>query len=200
MINSTAPYNEEELLRGLRLGSEDAFTILYKHYSVPLYHNILSLVKDENAAEELVQDVFSKIWKHKAKIDIEKSFAAYLFVTARNRVYDFFQQLNRDQTLQRRVMTIASEGYDHIERALFAKENADLLRRAMDTLPPQRRRAFELCKIEGLTYRQASEEMGISLSTIKDHMVNALDSIRLYISRNIGVAGMLVFYCSFNLA
>ncbi|OJY95445.1 MAG: hypothetical protein BGP13_13760 [Sphingobacteriales bacterium 40-81] len=199
MISRTVPYNEGELLQALRQGSEHAFTILYKHYSVPLYYNILSLVKDECTAEELVQDVFSKIWKQKASINIEKSFSGYLFVTARNRVYDFFQQVNRDKVLHAKIMTMASEGYDHIEQALFAKENADLLRKAIDTLPPQRRRAFELCKLEGLTYRQASEEMGISLSTIKDHMVNAFDAIRLYISGHVGVAGMLAFYCICNL-
>lgn len=176
-------------------GSEHAFTILYKHYSVPLYYNILSLVKDEYTAEELVQDVFSKIWRQKASIGIQKSFSGYLFVTARNRVYDFFQQVSRDQALQARITTIVSEGYDHIEQAIFAKENADLLRKAIDALPPQRRRAFELCKLEGLTYRQASEAMGVSLSTVKDHMVNALDAIRLYISRDVGVAGMLALYC-----
>ncbi|MBX3257015.1 MAG: RNA polymerase sigma-70 factor [Chitinophagaceae bacterium] len=198
MLSRTAPYNEPELLQALRQGSEHAFTVLYRHYSVPLYYNILSLVKDECMAEELLQDVFSKIWNQKASISIERSFSGYLFAAARNRVYDFFQQVNRDQVLHARIMTIASEAYDHIEQAIFAKENADLLRKAIDTLPPQRRRAFELCKLEGLTYRQASEEMGISLSTLKDHMVNALDAIRLYISRNVGVAGMLAFYCFCN--
>jgi len=195
LLSRTTSYNEQELLQGLREGSELAFTLLYKHYSAPLYYNILSLIKDECTAEELVQDVFSKIWKQRASISIAKSFSGYLFMTARNRVYDFFRQLNRDQALHARIRSIASEAYDHIEQAIFAKENADLLRKAIDTLPPQRRRAFELCKLEGLTYRQASEEMGISLSTIKDHMVNALDTIRLYISRNVGVAGMLAFYC-----
>lgn len=195
MLNQPPPYNEQELLQELQQGNADAFTCLYKHYSVPLYYNILSLVKDENTAEELVQDVFLKIWRRKSTINITKSFSGYLFVTARNQVYDFFQQLSRDQELRSRIISFASEAYDHIEQSIFAKENADLLRKAIDTLPPQRRRAFELCKLEGLSYRQASEEMGISLSTIKDHMVNALETIRTYITKNVEVAGMLAFYC-----
>lgn len=194
-FNNSCLSNEPELLHALRQGNENAFTQLYHHYSVSLYHNILSLVKDEHVAEELVQDVFSKIWKQKAGITIEKNFSGYLFVMARNRVFDFFQKVTRDRALYKRIKTIASEHYDHIEQAIFAKENADLLRRAIDTLPPQRKRAFELCKIEGLTYLQASEEMGVSLSTLKDHMVNALDSVRLYISKNIEVAGVLILYC-----
>ncbi|MBX2921480.1 MAG: RNA polymerase sigma-70 factor [Chitinophagaceae bacterium] len=195
LFNSVHPYNEPELLAALRNGSENAFTSIYHHYSVPLYHNILSLVKDGNTAEELVQDIFSKIWKQRESIAIEKNFAGYLFVMARNRVFDFFQQATRDKILYEKIKIIASEQYDHIEQALFAKENADLLRKAIAALPPQRRKAFELCKLEGLTYRQASEEMGISLSTLKDHMVNALEAIRTYISKNVEVAGMLAFYC-----
>ncbi|MFT3704333.1 MAG: RNA polymerase sigma-70 factor [Agriterribacter sp.] len=192
-------YHEQELLLGLRRGSEEAFTLLYKQHSIPLYYNILSLVKDAAVAEELVQDVFSKIWNQRASIQIEKSFSGYLFVTARNRVYDFFQQLQRDQVLRTRIMEMATAAYEPIEQAIFAKENAAMLRKAIETLPPQRRRAFELCKLEGLTYRQASEEMGISLSTIKDHMVHALDAIRVYILQHVEVAGMLVFYCIFQL-
>jgi len=196
-LNTATLHNEEELLISLRQGSESAFTKLYHHYSLPLYYNILSLVKDGHTAEELVQEVFTKIWKRRAAIIIEKSFSAYLFVMARNKVFDFFQQVTRDQALYARIKDIASEQYDQIEQALFARENADLLRKAIATLPPQRRRAFELCKIEGLTYRQASEEMGVSLSTLKDHMINAFDSIRLYISKNMEAAGVLAFYCTF---
>ncbi len=197
-MNTPPPYNEKELLAALRQGDQSAFTRLYQHHSLALYYNILSLVKDEHSAEELVQDVFFKIWKMRSSMDIEKNFKAYLFVTGRNRVFDFFRQVTRDHELYARVKAIASENYEHIEQSLFARENADLLRKAIATLPPQRRRAFELCKIEGLSYRQASEEMGVSLSTLKDHMVNALNTIRLYVSKNIEVAGILVFLLSFD--
>lgn len=195
-MKSTPLYNEDELLEGLRQGNEMAFTKLYHHYSLQLYYNILSLVKDQNTAEELVQDVFAKIWKQRSTISIEKSFSAYLFVMARNRVFDFFQKLSREQAVYAKIKLAASEQYDQIEQALFARENEDLLRKAIATLPPQRRRAFELCKIEGLTYRQASEEMGVSLSTLKDHMIYALETIRLYISKNMEIAGLLIFYCN----
>lgn len=194
-MDTASPHNEKELLDGLRNGSESAFTQLYRNYNLSLYYNILALVKDEHIAEELVQDVFSRIWRQRYSINIEKSFSAYLFVMSRNRVFDFFRQVMRDQELYARIKAVASEHYDHIEQALFARENADLLRKAIATLSPQRRRAFELCKMEGFSYRQASEEMGVSLSTLKDHMVNALETIRLYISKNMEVAGVLIFYC-----
>jgi len=197
-LDSSHSHIEKQLLDELRAGSEAAFTQLYRMYSVRLYYNILALVKDENVAEELVQDVFSKIWRKRERISVEKTFAAYLFITGRNRVYDFFQQLTRDHKLYSRVKQLAVEHYSPIEEALSARENAELLYKAIASLPPQRRRAFELCKIEGRSYRQASEIMGVSLSTLKDHMSNALEAIRTYISRNKEVAMALFFFLVWN--
>ena len=191
----SSPCNENQLLTELRAGSEAAFTELYRQYSVRLYYNILALVKDGNTAEELVQDVFSRIWLKRNTISIEKSFASYLFVVGRNRVYDFFKQVARNHELYEHIKSIAAEHYSHIEEGLFDHENAELLQKAIASLSPQRRRAFELCKIEGLSYRQASEKMGVSLSTVKDHMVNALEAIRLYISRNREIAIAILINC-----
>ena len=194
-MEASPTYNEEKLLEDLRAGSEAAFTQLYRRYSVRLYYNILALVKNESAAEELVQEVFSKIWRRRESIRVEKSFAAYLFIAGRNRVYDFFRQLEKDQELYSRIRAVAAQHYSHIEEAVFARENAELLQKAIATLPPQRRRAFELCKMQGLSYRQASEEMGVSLSTLKDHMANAFEAIRSYISKNREVAISIIFCC-----
>lgn len=187
-------YYENQLLQQLRAGSASAFTALYNKYSQQLYYNILALVKDSNTAEELVQDIFSKIWKQRSSITIEKSFSSYLFKSSRNRVFDFFKQLRRNHELYAHIKAIASENYSHIEEALLTRENQHLLQRAIETLPPQRRRAFELCKIEGLSYRQASEVMGISTSTVKEHMATALDTIRTYISKHSEVAASLLIF------
>ena len=191
----SSPCTENQLLTELRAGSQAAFTELYRQYSVRLYYNILALVKDGNTAEELVQDIFSKIWRNRKNISVEKSFGSYLFITGRNRVYDFFKQVARDYQLYARIKSIAAEHYSYIEEGLFARENAELLKKAIASLPPQRRRAFELCKIEGLSYRQASEKMGVSVSTLKDHMANALQAIRLYVSKNREVAVAILLYC-----
>ncbi|MBL7735561.1 MAG: RNA polymerase sigma-70 factor [Chitinophagaceae bacterium] len=187
-MKSFQPYNDQELLKALRAGDESAFTQLYRQYSPRIYYNILSLVKDELTAEELVQDIFTKVWRKRESIHIEKTIAAYLFTVSRNRVYDFFQEVKRDRELYARIRAAAAEHYSYIEEILFARENEALLQKAIASLPPQRRRAFELCKMEGMTYREASEEMGVSLSTLKDHMSNALIAIKQYVSKNREVA------------
>lgn len=176
------PFDEKTLLAQLQAGSEAAFTQLYRAYAERLYYNILMLVKDELTAEELVQDIFSRIWQKRASLPADSNFGAYLFAASRNRVYDFFRKLDRDHHLYARIRSAASCEYTYIEEALLTRENVNILQKAIATLPRQRRRAFELCKMEGLSYKEASEKMGISLSTLKDHMANAREAIRLYVS------------------
>lgn len=194
-LEPNMPFDEKVLLEQLQAGSAEAFTLLYQQYAERLYYNICSLVKDELTAEELVQDIFSRIWQKRETIRIDTSFAAYLFAASRNRVYDFFRKLNRDHHLYARIRAAASYEYTYIEEALLTRENADILQKAIKSLPQQRRRAFELCKIEGCSYKEASEIMGISLSTLKDHMANAREAIRIYVSKHYEVTvGIALFY------
>jgi RNA polymerase sigma factor (sigma-70 family) len=190
--------NESELLKRLREGDHEAFTILYRHHSELLYYNILSLVKDQTAAEELVQEIFSRVWLRHADLRIHSSFRGYLFQSGKNIVHDFFRRLNREEVLYNRIRHIATEEYFHVEEAMLAKENAGLLQAAIEHLSPQRRRAFELCKMDGFSYQEASEKMGISLSTLKDHMANARESMREYISRNREMAMVIAIFLLFR--
>jgi RNA polymerase sigma factor (sigma-70 family) len=197
-LSREALLNEPELLNRLRIGDHHAFTALYRHHSQPLYYNILALLKDEFATEELVQEVFTRIWQRHSDIQIHTSFGGYLFQVSRNLVHDFFRRLNREEMLYDRIKNMATEEYFHVEEVMLAKENASLLKAAIASLSPQRRRAFELCKIDGYSYQQASETMGISLSTLKDHMANARESLRDYLSRNRETAMILGIFLLFK--
>ncbi|MEO7044567.1 MAG: RNA polymerase sigma-70 factor [Ferruginibacter sp.] len=193
-MNFFKPYDEQELLSQLRAGSKDAFTQLYHRYSEQLYYNILALVKDELVAEELLQDIFVRLWRKKESIIVEKNLGGYLFMISRNRVYDFFKNLDREQELYKKIRSTATEVYTHIEEALLSKENAGLLQKAIDTLPTKRKQAYQLCKMEGYSYKEASEEMGISISTLKDHMAKAREAIREYLSNNAEmIVGIFLF-------
>lgn len=188
-------HSEKALVLQLKGGCAIAFTQLYRQYSERLYYNVLSLVKDSATAEELVQDIFAKIWHKREQLDIDSSFGGYLFASGRNRVYDFFANATRNQNLYERIKSTATEAYSHIEEALLSRENAGILQKAIASLSPQRRRAFELCKIEGLSYKEASTIMAVSLTTVKDHMAHARASLRKYLDDHEEVILGLAFTC-----
>jgi len=90
-INQNLP--EKELLCQLHHGDMQAFDILYHRYSQIIYANILKFLKNETSAEDLLQDVFLRIWENRSKIDPEQSFAAFLFTCSRNITFNFKRRL-----------------------------------------------------------------------------------------------------------
>lgn len=195
MSGETVVPQEGELLLRMAKGDEAAFTALYRHYSGPLYLNFVRMVKDEVIAEEIIQDLFSRIWQKRESISIEKNFSAYLYRTGYNLLMDFYRKVKRDKQLYEKFKQVAIENYNHIEEVLHLKDSQALVSKALDTLPPQQRKVFELCRIEGYTYKEVAELLGISPNTVKEHFVKANQAIRKYITGNADTAlGLLFIY------
>lgn len=174
------PFDEKELLSQLRLGNEEAFGKIYKIYSSSLYSNLLRLVKLEAEAKEILQDVFLKIWLSRGNIDLDKSFGAYLTKIAENKVYDFFRKMARDKKKETMFLEMASSFFLGEEELNLSEEKAAMLDKAIELLPDQRQQVFRLCKLEGKTYKEVSELLNISVSTISDHIVKATKAIKAY--------------------
>lgn len=191
-MQNTSQYDEKEILLLLVSGSKQAFESIYNHYSARLYGNLLKLVKSKSEAQEILQDVFLKIWDNRKAIDPEKSFRSYLFRIAENKVYDFFRKAARDKKLQAQLLAVATEHYEHIEEMLFKKENAAILQKAIDLLPPQRQQVFRLCKLEGKSYEEVGRILGISTSTVSDHIVKSGRIVREFLYNNLDIAVFIV--------
>lgn len=185
---------DSALASRLKTGDREAFTELYAAYSKRLYLNLVKLVKSESIAEEILQDIFVIIWEKRYEIDIRLSFQSYLFRIGENKVTDFFRKARRDKNLFAQVKRIASEQYSHIEEELLSRENSEFLKKAIDTLPPQRKQIFELCKLHGKSYNEVSILLGISTSTINDHIVKATKSIREFLCCNMRYSPSLLLF------
>ena len=175
---------EKELLLRIQQGDVKAFGQMYTIYSPRLYANILKLVKSATITEELLQDTFQRIWEHRQNIDTDKSFRSYIFTIARNLVYDYFNKASRQRLLERHLQAIEEKSVLKTEQRLEEKESGLFLEKAVRQLPPQRKLVYTLCKIEGRSYEDVSIMLGISVSTISDHIVKATKSIKAYYQSN----------------
>jgi RNA polymerase sigma-70 factor (ECF subfamily) len=175
---------EREALLLLARGDEEAFRKIYFAYSKRLLGNLIKLTKSEIIARELLQEVFIRVWNSRQRIDPDQSFRSFLFKIAENQVYDFFRRLSRDSRLRMELVRKMKELPEQAEDLLYAKENMAILQQALNNLPRQRKRVFQLCKLEGISYEEASRRLGISTSTISDHIVKANHFIRRYLIEN----------------
>ena len=172
--------SERDLVLALQRGDEGAFETIYGLYSQRLFGRLLKLVKTEAQAQEILQDVFIKLWQHRHSLDADKSFRSFLFKIAENKVYDFFRKAARDKRMEANLISLSTTNYINIEEYTSEEENLGLLYKAIESLPPQRQQVFRLCKLEGRSYKEVSELLSISLSTISDHIVKATKAIKEY--------------------
>lgn len=112
------------------------------------------------------------IWDNRQRLDSEKSLCSCLFCIATNNCYDHFRKLMRDKKFLRQLIKSSSKS-NTVEDAIINKEESGILYHPLDLLPPKRKLVFRLYKVEGKTYEEVSVELGISLSTISDHIVKA---------------------------
>lgn len=162
-------------------GDPAAFSVLYERYHGAIYHFVLKFVKVSGMAEDLTHDVFLRLWQVRERIAIKHSFEAYLYRIARNITYRKMTAIIADRKMQEEIASLmpATDSSDAAGQ-LYDKEYQHLLSAAMGNLSPQRRKVFQLCRIEGKTYTEASAILGISRNTIKEHMTEAMRFVKHY--------------------
>jgi RNA polymerase sigma-70 factor (ECF subfamily) len=187
-------HNEFRLIEEMQAGSEEAFAKLYRHYSPALYLNILKIVHDPASAEEIIQELFTRVWQKKEAKGLAENFQGYVFRIAQNLVHDFFRKVRRDQQLLERFRQLASTNYEDVEEQFHQKQSAAIVQKAIDQLSPQQKKAYELVKREGHTYKEAASLMGISPLTVKEYLAAARKSLREFLINNMDSPMMLVIY------
>lgn len=186
-----------DLASRLRNDDIDAFNILYWEYHAALYANALKLIKDPSIAEDIVQEVFVTLWGKRHAIDPEQDIAGWLFVVSHHKTID---QLKRKlkQALVQKNLSIFREDHSIVVNNDLEEEQLNALEQAMDQLSPQKRKVFELCKVQGRTYKKAAEELHISKYTVKEYLSEAIVSIKKYIVEHPGQTGILIYFLVFN--
>lgn len=192
-------HNEHLLIEAMQAGSEPAFTTLYRHYSPQLYLNILGIIRDPLWAEEMVQELFIRIWQKRDSSGLQQNFRGYIYRMGQHLVHDFFRRVQRDRKLEERFKALASRHYSPIEEDVNNTQLKGLLQEAVEQLSPQQKKAYRLVRVEGHTYKQAAEIMGISPLTIKEYLTNSHKSIRSYIIHHTGGEVWSLLYLLFIL-
>ena len=179
-------YNDKEVLSRVADGDEAAFKLLFNHYSRLLYSFLYRHTDDFQLAEDLVQDIFTKIWLTRESLGQMDNFASYLFVLARNHTLNIVKKRIAERKRE-------LNWHDHVSQADSDKGPLlDLIDQAVEQLPAQQRNAWILSRREGRKYTEVADEMGISRETVKTYLQHANTNISKYVLSHADLAILLL--------
>lgn len=175
-----------DLIQRIKKGENSAFELLFKLYYSPLLHFARVYVKQTDAAEEIVQETFIKVWETRASLDENQSIKAYLYRCIHNNSINYIKKLQLTRKLAEeyineliyRLRLIEQETPQNYFDILAQEELEKRITMSIDSLPPQCREIFILCRLDGLSYQQIADKLNISINTVKTQLSRALQKIR----------------------
>ncbi|MFT4093153.1 MAG: sigma-70 family RNA polymerase sigma factor [Niabella sp.] len=167
---------ERKILYNLQNGDHVAFNSLYWKYSKIIYANVLKLTKDSRIAEDIVQEVFITLWEKRSSINPNKPIQNWIFVVSHNKAIDHLKKNLRACSVKNMDIDIIG---NHNEYDFFEKERKlRSIEAAVRNLSPQKKKVFELCKLQGKTYKLAADHLNISTHTVKEYLSEVMKHIR----------------------
>lgn len=166
----------KEMLNRIREGDEGAFNKLYTLFKEPAIRFCNSIIKDIDESENLIQEVFIKIWDKRLGINPELNFNSYLFTIIRNRVFDYLKEVKKNEFVKERYWQNIVD-YQKSEPEL-KEERITEIKKALGELTEKRRKIIQLNYEEGKSYEEIATLMNISKNTVKNQLVKAKQIIR----------------------
>lgn len=184
---------EELVWQKIQQKNLDVFESYYKEHYKAFFLASYNYVKTTEVAQEIVNDVFLKIWEDAEKITIESSLKAYIYRAIINRSINALNKQKRESQNQRELEQTHQEAYEL--REIEVNELKVQLYKAIDALPDQCKKVFVMSRMDGLKQQDIADKLGISIKTVKNHITHALKQLRKSTGYNIIL--LFLFYIGF---
>ena len=185
-------YDEKALLLKVAAGDEQAFRKLFDLYKERFYAVALKMTRSDEAAQDIVQDVFLAIWSKRETLADVVNPSSYFFTAVYRRVYHHYRRIELKKKLLEAAPPV-KESVNTTDEMVLAHESNELISQAISKLPPQQQLVFKLVKQEGLSREDIAHQLKISPNTVKNHLADALKFIRTFL-RNSNVTFLILFW------
>lgn len=189
-----ACHSEKALLLLSSKGDRYAFTQLFHLYKHKLYSFLLRLTGSPQMAEDIIQDIFIKIWTRKEQLNEVEKFGSYLFRMAQNQSINAFRKMAAETLALSHIQSATDQ--NSTDCYLYEKETTALLHQALSRLSAQQKLVYTLSREEGLKYEEIAHRLNLSPSTVKNHMIAALRTLRETFNARPDVVGTLLVLLS----
>jgi RNA polymerase sigma-70 factor (family 1) len=176
-----------DLLCQLSKNDETAFRQIFHLFSDRVYSFSLRLTKCKTTAEEMVQEVFMKIWINRAKLHTVENFPSYLFIVTKNLVLNSIKRSAIEEKAKATFVMESVSNHSDTEEKVILDDYERILNETINHLPPQQRLVYSMCHQEGLQYEEVAQRLKISRLTVKTHMHQALKTIKSQFSHIVHV-------------
>ena len=179
MIES-AKVSEQHLIEALRIGDEHAFTVIYKEYWYPMFLVAYRKLESREIAEELIQDIFTRLWKEREKVNII-SLDYYLFSAVRYEVIDHIRSQGSQNKYLNYYKSFSSFEDCNTENTIAFNDLTKILDEGLEILPEKSKEIFKLNRLEHWSVGKIALHFQLSEKAVEYHLTKATKSIRIYL-------------------
>jgi len=174
------PQSDEELMSLLASGNRDGFDIIFNKYHKRVHSIAMRYLKSETVADEVVQEVFMKLWLERKNINNAASIVGWLCIVAKNNTLNRLKKQAAEWRAINQLKVIQPQSDDSTQEKLKEADCNNLLATALKTLSENQQKVFKLAREENQSYLQIADHMNISPLTVKTHMSRALSNLKYF--------------------
>lgn len=188
---------DKQVTEQLREGSKDAFRLLFDEDGPKIYAFALSYLKNASDAEELLQEVFLKLWEVRSSLDSSKNIRSFLFKICINLIYDFIRRKNIEQVYLDYSGRNSPSSGDNTWHEVIYNDMLSNLQQLIAKMPEQRQRIFRLSKEDGFSNEEIADQLNLSKRTVENQLYRAVSFLKEKINTG-SIPALLFFYLHCN--
>ncbi len=189
--------SDQELSLLIKNGEKDAFHELFNRYSPKIFNFSRSYLKNDSDSEELLQEVFLKIWEKKGNLNTNLNIKAYIFKIAINTIYDFIRKKNISNAFNDFANANFKADGDFTWHEVIYNEMLENLNQLVKEMPEQRRKIFLLSKEEGLKNDEIARQLNLSKRTVENQLYRAINFLKTHLRKDSVFSLLFLYlYCS----
>lgn len=170
---------------------ESRFSEIFREHEHRLYQLVFRLTKSDQYAKDIIQEVFLKLWEGRRELHHIQNLEAWLYRLTENKTIDFLRKASADRRLKQAIWDNLQQIVNEAESWVSAREYNQIIQRAIDELPPQRKLIYQMHKDEGMNYREIADELRISRHTVKNQLFSAVQTIRRFLAKSVKLFSLL---------